>query len=229
VDKREAAAVLAQCKWLRDNIKRWEDAAKKTLSLELEPGERAAAVDSEGVQLGFAAMVAGRKEVKVSDEAAFTAWCAERWPTEITRAVKPAFRKALEDKAKLLGGLPDEVTGLMCPYVTVVGYDPFPKVTLSEWADAVLSHRIQQKKLMEVITPPSELPPSDVVYERIPDGILPAEHDEDPSAPTKYLHVELSETRTVDPEPEVDPEPRLWDESTTFEDSDAVRQRRGQQ
>lgn len=199
MDKREAAAVLAQCKWLKDNIKRWEEAAKTVLSHELEPGERAAAVDSEGVQLGFAAMVAGKREVKVENEEAFTAWVAQRWPTEMAQAIRPKFRKLLEDKAKVLGSLPDEIDGTICPYLTVVAYDQYPRVTLSEWADAVLSQRIKTNLLMDVITPPSEIPSA---------------------------QVELSGNRTVEPEPELDPEP-VWSESTTFENSDAVRQRRG--
>jgi hypothetical protein len=215
VDKREAAAVLAQCKWLKDNIKRWEDAAKGILSHELSPGERAAAIDGDGVQLGFAAMVQGRREVKVNDEAAFTAWVAQRWPTEMSQQIKPEFRAKLFDQAKTLGGVPDPADGTLCPFVAVVGYDPFPKVTLSEWADSVLTQRIQKKLLMEVITPPSELPEAKAAG---PQQVAPDVAD---------ALKQLSDNPTVDPEPVLDPEPGTWDEPTTFEDSHAVRQRRG--
>jgi hypothetical protein len=222
VDKREAAAVLAQCKWLKDNIKRWEDAAKTVLSHELSPGERAAAVDAEGTQLGFAAMVAGRREVKINDEHAFTAWVAQRWPTEMSQQIKPEFRAKLFDQAKTLGGVPDPVDGTVCPFVAVVGYDPFPKVTLSEWADSVLTQRIKQKKLMDVITPPSELPAPEGTRET-----AEMYRSDPPAAQHISPETQLSDSPTVEPEPELDPEPGTWDEPTTFESSHAVRQRRG--
>src|SRR5436305_14538383 len=107
MSKREAAGVLAQTKWLKDQIKGWEDAAKSVLLHALEGGERTKAVAPDGTELGKVSIVEGRKTMRIDNEEGFLMWVKSRYPHEIVETVRPAFVKLCEDKVKKLGGLPD--------------------------------------------------------------------------------------------------------------------------
>lgn len=214
MDARQAAGVLAQLKWLRDQIKLAEDDAKKVLALELKGGERASAIAADGTELGTVTMAQGAKSMQIDNEDGFTAWVALKYPTEIVRTVAPAFVKVCADKVKVLGHLPD-ANGVPCPHVSLAVGDPKPTTNLSKDAQYLMQAMIEKRLLPDMLTYPElEMKPdtSEVI-----DGEV------------------LSQSDSTEPEPVLEQEPDLedelgpphWRESGTFESSDAVRQRRG--
>lgn len=206
MNAREAAGVLAQCKWLRDNISRWEAAAKDVLARELVAGERIAAIAPDGTNLGSVTRTMGARSMQVDNEAGFVAWVEQRYPTEIERVVRPAFLKLCGEKVKSLGALPD-ANGEMCPHVSRAQADPYAKVTLADDADMQMLRMVLQRPLMEVITPESEL-----------------------STDTGDVQLTQYEGRPwVDEPPEefIEEGPPNWAESNTFESSPAVKDKRG--
>lgn len=210
MDKRDAAGILAQTKWLKDRIKEWEESAKAVLLQELDEGEKTTAVSPSHNKLGFVTKAKGKRGMVINNEAGFLAWVQMRYPTEVEQSVRPAFIKLCQEKVVKLGGLPD-ANGELCPHVSLSQGEPYTFVTLDEFAGALIGQEIMQRKLMDVITPASELPS--------PPTHTPAEDhpgfDDDMG--------------DIDPEPELDDEmgPPNWPESSTFEQSDSVRQRRG--
>jgi hypothetical protein len=170
VDKREAAGVLAQTKWLKDQIKGWEAAAKDVLMGELQAGERATATAPDGAKLGYVTKANGKRTMQIDNEDGFLAWVQMRYPSEIVQSIRPAFVKKLQERALDKGALID-AKGEVCPHVSIVYGDEYTFVTLDKLADILITQSIQQRKLMDVITPPSELPagtinPDDVISDR---------------------------------------------------------------
>lgn len=81
---------------------------------------------ADGVVLGTVALRAGRVSVTVTDDAAFTKWVQDRYPTEIVtvEAVRPAFRTKLIEYAKKHGEPVDPGSGEVVPGLQVAYGDP---------------------------------------------------------------------------------------------------------
>lgn len=136
-------AQLALCKWLRDRIREWEASAKA--ELQMLPGERKAAVIN-GHNLGYVTLANGRKSVSVDDETAFLAWIEARWPSEVEKTVRPAFRKKMLDLALKRGALIDG-DGVVCEAVSVRQGDPYPLPQLSDDADIYISDLLNRGRI----------------------------------------------------------------------------------
>jgi len=100
--------MLAQCKWLRDQIAVWERQAKGVISRELEGGERTNAVAADGTVIGSGTRAEGARSMQIDNEEGFLMWVKSRYPHEVVETVRPAFVKLAAEKVKVLGALPDE-------------------------------------------------------------------------------------------------------------------------
>src|SRR5689334_6568275 len=107
-------------------------------------GERKAA-SINGSHLGFVTLAKGKRSTHV-DEDAFTEWIEERYPMEIVKAVRPAFRKKMLDYALKHGALIDGA-GEVCEAVTVTAGEPYPVTQLSEDASIAISALLAKGQL----------------------------------------------------------------------------------
>jgi len=130
----DPVATLALCAWLRRQIKQWEAEAKAELVM--LPGERKAAAVN-GSHLGFVTLARGKRQTRVDDEA-FTEWVEQRWPTEIVKTVRPAFRRKLLEQALKLGAVIDD-QGEVCPAVELELGEPYPTTQLDAEADITIA------------------------------------------------------------------------------------------
>jgi len=138
----DPVAQLALCAWLKKQIRTWEAEAKAALSM--LPGERmAASIDKK--PLGFVTLAHGKRSTHV-DEDAFTEWVEQRYPTEITKAVRPAFRSKLLAQALSRGALIDD-DGEVCDAVMVSRGEPYPTCQLSDEADITVSALLSKGQL----------------------------------------------------------------------------------
>jgi cell division ATPase FtsA len=138
----DPVATLALCKWLRDRIRAWEAQAKADLSM--TAGERKAAAIG-GAHLGFVTLARGKRSTDVDDEA-LAEWVEQRWPSEIVKTVRPAFRKKLLDQALNRGAVIDG-DGVVCDAVTVSHGDPYPTTQLDAEADIAISVLLSQGRI----------------------------------------------------------------------------------
>lgn len=138
----DPVATLALCKWLRDKIRDWETEAKA--SLEMVAGERKAAVVN-GMQIGYLTLANGKRSTDV-DEQAFVEWVEQRYPTEVTKSVEPAFRRKLLDSALKRGALIDG-DGEVCDAVTVTKGEPYPTTQLSPEADICVGELLNRGQI----------------------------------------------------------------------------------
>jgi len=138
----DPVAQLALCAWLKKQIRTWEAEAKAALAM--LPGERmAASIDKK--PLGFVTLAHGKRSTHVDDDA-FTEWVEQRYPTEITKAVRPAFRSKLLAQALSRGALIDD-DGEVCDAVMVSRGDPYPTTQLSDEADITVSALLSKGQL----------------------------------------------------------------------------------
>lgn len=224
MDAREAAGVLAQCKWLRDEIKGWEAAAKDVLRRQLAAGEKKAAIAPDGQVLGFATMANGKRSMHIDNAAGFLAWVQQRYPTEVEQTVRPAFVAKCQENVLKYGALIDG-KGEVCPHVSLAQGDPYATTTLNELADYLIRERFKARPALEAVTPQSEYDPTEAliadgdyvvadisgrdVGDELPVNIEAQDHEQPP---------DLEDDQVGPPN---------WGESNTFETSDAVRLRRG--
>lgn len=136
------AAVLVICKWLRDRIKEWETQAK--LELEMVAGERKAAIVN-GSHIGYLTLANGKRSTEV-DEEAFVEWVEARYPDEVVKAVRPAFRRKLMDGALKRGALIDG-DGEVCEAVSITKGEPYPTTQLSPDADITISELLNKGRI----------------------------------------------------------------------------------
>jgi hypothetical protein len=221
MDAREAAGTLAMCKWLKDQVKTWEAAAKDVLSHALTTGEKSAAISPDGQVLGFVTAAKGKRSMKIDNEAGFLAWVQQRYPTEVEQSVRPAFVKACQEKTLKYGALIDGA-GEVCPHVSLHEGDGYTMVTLNELADYLIRERFKARPALDAVTPKSELPGASEHISEAQDydagTIVPVAEGDSASA-------------AAEQPPDLEDEqvgPPNWGESNTFETSDAVRLRRGE-
>jgi hypothetical protein len=225
-EARKAAGVLAQCKWLRDQISKWEAQAKDVLAQELSGGERTKAVAMDGTEIGSVTRAEGARSMQIDNEAGFLAWVKQRYPTEVEETVRPAFVKLCAEKVKVLGALPD-ANGEPCPHVSLVRADPKSSVSLGDNDKALIERMFMSRHIPDVMSElkmikcaPNPLFPPVAEGDSAVAGAVHQREEWDETEPP------LSQTGQSDPEPFIEEGPPNWQESNTFETSDAVRQRR---
>jgi hypothetical protein len=228
---RKAAGVLAQCKWLRDRISKWESQAKGVLAQELSGGERTKAIAMDGTEIGSVTRAEGARSMQIDNQDGFLAWVKQRYPTEVEETVRPAFVRLCAEKVKLLGALPD-ANGELCPHVSMARAEPKASVSLGDNDKALIEDMFMHRHMPEVMEA--------MEFRQIPPGILPPQQDsagewevyegplEDTTAAFGDPHrpVGTIPDGTVEQPPFIEEGPPNWPESNTFETSDAVHQRR---
>jgi len=89
--RRDAAAILGLCQFVKKQIGKIEDAAKAVADVSF-PDEKVAGVYAgRVVSHTYRGSRKPREPFTIKDEAAFVAWVAERWPSEITAAIRKSF------------------------------------------------------------------------------------------------------------------------------------------
>lgn len=204
-ESRRAAGILAQCKWLRDQIAVWERQAKGVISRELEGGERTKAVAADGTVIGSVTRAEGARSMQIDNEEGFLMWVKSRYPHEVVETVRPAFVKLAAEKVKVLGALPD-ANGELCPHVSLVRNEPTISAKLGDQDRAVIADMFMHRHMPEVMA------------EMIP--ALEAPGSNEPPCQ------DVSGPEHNDPEPFIEEGPPNWPDSNTFETTDAVKQRR---
>lgn len=117
MSRRTAASKLVVCKWLRDQIRDWETAAKAELEHSgMIPDDRESGTMGD-LKIGTATFCNGKRELVITDDQGFALWVQDRWPDEVetTLVVNPAFERKLVERAKTRGALIDD-EGEVCPY-----------------------------------------------------------------------------------------------------------------
>ena len=156
---RRAAAKLAVCKWIRDQVGKWEDEAKAELS-DMVAGDRQAA-QLAGYQIGTVGMYEGKRDFRVIDDSRFGEWVAERWPEEVEHIVqvRPDFRRVLAARAREHGALIDNA-GEVCPWAELRHGEPYLMTRTNRDMDAVVQDLLYKGYTIESII--RELPEGDV-------------------------------------------------------------------
>lgn len=220
-ESRRAAGILAQCKWLRDQINKWETQAKEVIARELEGGERTKAVAPDGTVIGSVTRAEGARSMSIDNEEGFLMWVKQRYPHEVVETVRPAFVKLCAEKVKVLGGLPD-ANGELCPHVSLSRNEPSISARLTDQERAVIEDMFMHRHMPEVMSQTVDAKvlelPGDPTYPTMKE--YEAARREFPSATPTELN------DSVDPEPYIEEGPPNWTDSNTFETSDAVHQRR---
>jgi hypothetical protein len=121
---RTAAAKLAVCKWIRDQVGKWEDEAKAELT-DMVAGDRQAALLA-GYKIGTVTMCEGKRGFRVIDDNRLGEWVAARWPENVETAVqiRPAFMRVLADRTLKYGALIDD-DGEVCPWAELRHGEPY--------------------------------------------------------------------------------------------------------
>lgn len=232
---RQAAGILAQCKWLRDNIKQWEDQAKDVLSREVSAGERVKAIALDGTEIGSVTRAEGARSMQITNEDGFLMWVKQRYPTEVVETVRPSFVKVCAEKVKALGGLPD-ANGELCPHVSLEHADPKSSVSIGDNDRAQIENMFMSRHVPDVMAALN--PPGVVQGDAAVASLQQQEWDaiQERAVIDAYAEVtgyEVSQSDSPEPEPDdIEPEPFIeegppnWPESNTFETSDSVRKRR---
>jgi hypothetical protein len=155
---RRAAAKLAVCKWIRDQVGKWEDEAKAELS-DMIAGDRQAA-QLAGYQIGTVTMC-NKREFRVIDENRLAEWVGERWPEEVEHIVqlRPDFRRVLAARAREHGALIDNA-GEVCPWAELRHGEPYLMTRTNRDIDAVVQDLLYKGYTIESII--RELPEGDV-------------------------------------------------------------------
>ncbi len=141
---REVIARLAVLKVLREKVNAAFEQTKFEAAGLLADGDRITAM-VEGQRLGSVTAVAGSLRAKVTDEQAFTAWVAARYPAELVTSVRESFTEALlrrvTQDAEPGNTRADPSTGERVPGVEFVTSAGYLRVTPVKDAPAVLGQR----------------------------------------------------------------------------------------
>lgn len=134
-DLQRAARTVVTAKLLADVVKGEGDRAKADVDAAMaELGvERLRVADGSGGDAGTLSRVPGRTSARITDEAAFERWVAERYPDQMIQAVRPGFRERLLHAA-MQAGDPVDVTGEVIPGVEVVAGEPYVSFRASSGA-----------------------------------------------------------------------------------------------
>lgn len=113
--QRDAAAILGLCQFVKKQIGKIEDEAKAVADVSF-PDEKVAGVYAGAVvSHTFRGSRKPKDPFVIKDEAAFVAWVAERWPTEVTAAIRKSFLDVLAQKAAEHGAIVDDA-GEVCEH-----------------------------------------------------------------------------------------------------------------
>ena len=120
-DLQQAARKVAAAKLIADVVKAEGDAAKATVEAAMESlgVERLRGADDAGGAAGTLTRSCRRPAARVTDEAAFFAWVAQRYPSEVVSSVRESFRDRLLFAASQAGD-PVDAQGEVIPGVEIV-------------------------------------------------------------------------------------------------------------
>lgn len=160
---RTAAAKLAVCKWIRDQVGKWEDEAKAELS-DMVAGDRQAAL-LEGYKIGTVTMCEGKRGFQVIDDNRLAEWVDGRWPEEVEHIaqVRPAFLRLLADRTLKHGALIDD-DGEVCPWVELRYGTPYLMTKPDPDMDGVMQTMLAQGYSI------------DSIIRELPEGTTDASH-----------------------------------------------------
>ena len=147
---RTAAAKLAVCKWIRDQVGKWEDEAKAELS-DMVAGDRQAALLA-GYKIGTVTMCEGKRGFRVIDDNRLAEWVGGRWPEQVEHIVqvRPAFLRLLADRALKHGALIDD-DGEVCPWAELRNGTPYLMTKPDPDMDGVIQTMLEQGYSIESI------------------------------------------------------------------------------
>jgi hypothetical protein len=125
-DLQKAARTVATAKLIADVVKGEGDRARAEIDAAMaELGvERLRVADGDGGDAGTLSRTAGRTSARVTDEAAFERWVAERHPDQMVLSVRPGFRERLLFAAANAGAPVDSDLSVI-PGVEVVTGEPY--------------------------------------------------------------------------------------------------------
>lgn len=143
-ETRSAAARALVWQIVEQAAKARKDEAKAQLST-LEPGDSIAA-RLNGQPLGKATLTAGRARLVVTDEAALLSWLKQQHPTEVVESPNPAYLKALEARAKEVGGVIDNA-GEVVPGVELQAGEPYVSVRKDKDAPLLVAQMLSSGQI----------------------------------------------------------------------------------
>jgi hypothetical protein len=114
--QRDAAAVLGLCQWLKKQIAAVEDAAKAVADVSFPDEKIAGVYAGQVVSHTYRGSRKPREPFTIKDEAAFVAWVAQRWPTEVVGAIRKSFLENLLANAVEHGGFIVDDQGEVCEH-----------------------------------------------------------------------------------------------------------------
>ncbi|MER7078163.1 MULTISPECIES: hypothetical protein [Bacteria] len=141
---KDTAAMAAALRVLDERVKAARTAANADMLAAADPGDRITATH-DGQALGSVSVTTGRTTARVTDPAAFAAWCAEHYPTEVEHrpVVRESFVRAVLDASKHAGqaAMPDGT--LDVPGIDVAEGDPYVTVRLAPNAAEVVADMVR--------------------------------------------------------------------------------------
>ncbi len=117
---------MATAKLVADVVKGEGDKARAEIdaAMAVLGVERLRVTDDAGEDAGTLSRTPGRTSARVTDEAAFEQWVAERYPDQMVMSVRPGFRERLLFAAAQSGD-PVDAQGELIPGVEVVTAEPY--------------------------------------------------------------------------------------------------------
>lgn len=148
----EAARTTMAAKLISDAVAAEHKPVKAELldTMTAAGAERVRVTDADGDNLGTVSLSAGRASAKLTDPAAFTAWVAERYPSEMVQAVRGSFTGKVLEQATALGEAVDQATGEVIPGVEIVTGDPYVTVRPNDLARTRMRAMLLASGLLEL-------------------------------------------------------------------------------
>ncbi|KZS63063.1 hypothetical protein PJN91_17210 [Mycobacterium kansasii] len=124
---------------IADVAKEHKDAARARLTELMGADAAAVKAVANGADIGRATWVEGKPKPAVVDAAAFAAFVAEHYPTEVITTVNPAFQRALLTKAQVVAGsVVLDSNGVPIAGVELRASDPYVSVRKTDEARATV-------------------------------------------------------------------------------------------
>ena len=136
--RRDAAAILAMCAYVKKRIAKIEEAARDTADVTYPEEKTAGTVGGRVVSYTTRLSSRPRELFTILDDTGFIEWVAQRFPTEIVNTVRPSFLTVLAEKAHATSGVLIDDQGEVCEAVKVNDPTVYTRTTLTKDAAATL-------------------------------------------------------------------------------------------
>lgn len=139
MSRRDAAAILALCAYLKKRIAKIEEAARVTADVTY-PDEKTAGTVA-GTVVSYTSRITRKppEPFTMLNPGGFVEWVETRWPTEIEKAVRPSWLNMLAIAAAEHDGNVIDEDGEVCPWVKLNDPIVYTKTSLTKQADEVLA------------------------------------------------------------------------------------------